>query len=147
MNPAQGACKVKTVGLTSITVLSICISACAAKQPTPNEIFAEKALQDVRDSMKDPTSVKFKDVIAIPSAKCMYGKVLSKNGFGGYNGYQDFAWLNGKLAINDSSTEPDPMKSAEILIDYFDIENVCTKANLDIMSSSSYDKRLDIPEA
>lgn len=70
------------------------------KAPDPNRLFADHAMASARDAMKDPTSVKFKDLRVSAKAKCMYGKILAKNGFGAYSGYQNFVWINGKTYID-----------------------------------------------
>ncbi|MBF7010329.1 hypothetical protein QUC32_11670 [Novosphingobium resinovorum] len=87
--------------LSMALVFALSLSACSNKQPTANERYTEIALQDARDLMKDPSSVKFKDVSIYPSAKCMQGKILGKNGFGAYAGYSDFVWIDGKLYLDD----------------------------------------------
>lgn len=70
------------------------------KPVDPNQTFANHAMASAKDAMKDPTSVKFKDLRVSSKAKCMYGKILAKNGYGAYSGYQDFVWINGKTYIH-----------------------------------------------
>ena len=70
------------------------------KPANPDQEFAERAMVSARDAMKDPTSVKFKDLRVSAKAKCMYGRILAKNGFGAYSGYQNFVWINGKTYID-----------------------------------------------
>lgn len=88
--------------LSMALVAALSLSACSKKQPTANERYAATALQDARELMKDPSAVKFKDLTILPSEKCMYGKILGKNGFGAYAGYSDFVWMDGKLYLDDS---------------------------------------------
>lgn len=90
------------LGTAVAVIAALFISGCSNKEPTANEHYIAAALQDARDLMKDPSAVKFKDVTILPSEKCMYGKILGKNGFGAYAGYSDFVWVDGKLYLDDS---------------------------------------------
>lgn len=71
--------------------------------------FAERAMASARDSMKDPTSVMFKDVTASAKAKCIEGMILAKNGLGAYTGYQSFVWINGQTHIDPGKLEVGPL--------------------------------------
>lgn len=71
--------------------------------------FAERAMASARDSMKDPTSVMFKDVTASAKAKCIEGMILAKNGLGAYTGYQSFGWINGQTHIDPGKLEVGPL--------------------------------------
>lgn len=85
------------------------VSAACQKSETPEEAFARKAAQSVRDSLKDPTSAKFKEVQVNLSGSCMIGKLLAKNSYGAYDGYKDFAWVDSNLFIDpgpDAATGP-----------------------------------------
>ena len=52
----------------------------------------EMALQQVRDSMKDPSSAQFEDVqaVAYQDGKVVCGSVNAKNSYGGYVGFTPF---------------------------------------------------------
>lgn len=62
--------------------------------------FAERAFVSARDAMKDPTSVKFKNVIVSAKANCMTGQILAKNSYAAYTGYTDFVWVNGQTTVD-----------------------------------------------
>ncbi|WP_460989578.1 hypothetical protein [Sphingobium sp. TomTYG45] len=81
------------------------------KPANPDQEFAERAMASARDAMKDPTSVKFKDLTVSAKARCMYGQILGRNSFGAYIGYQPFVWINGQTFI-DSNDDTDAMIAA-----------------------------------
>ena len=81
------------------------------KPANPDQEFAERAIASARDTMKDPTSVKFKDLTVRAKARCMYGQILGRNSFGAYTGYQPFVWINGQTFI-DSNEDTDAMIAA-----------------------------------
>ncbi|MCB4860530.1 hypothetical protein K7W03_13125, partial [Sphingobium sp. PNB] len=81
------------------------------KPANPDQEFAERAMASARDAMKDPTSVKFKDLTVSAKGRCMYGQILGRNSFGAYNGYQPFVWTNGQTFI-DSNDDTDAMIAA-----------------------------------
>ena len=60
----------------------------------------ERAKEAVRNMMKDPDSVKFKDLIAgqvsKDKKKHVCGMVNSKNSMGGYVGYKGFVYIDGE---------------------------------------------------
>lgn len=81
------------------------------KPTDPDHEFAVRAMASARDAMKDPTSVKFKDLNVSAKARCMYGQILGRNSFGAYVGYQPFVWINGRTFI-DSNDDTDAMIAA-----------------------------------
>jgi len=90
------------IGTAAAVIVALALSACSKKEPNAKERYAAAALQNARELMNDPSAVKFKDVTVLPSAKCMYGSILGKNGFGAYAGYHEFVWVDGKIFIKDS---------------------------------------------
>ena len=81
------------------------------KPADPNQQYADRAMASARDSMLDPTAVKFKDLTVSAKARCMYGQILGKNAMGAYTGYQPFVWINGQTFI-DSNDDTDAMIAA-----------------------------------
>jgi len=81
------------------------------KPANPDQEFAQRAMASARDAMKDPTSVKFKDLTVSSKGRCMYGQILGRNSFGAYVGYQPFVWINGQTFI-DSNDDTDAMIAA-----------------------------------
>jgi hypothetical protein len=61
----------------------------------PSTIAAEgnvaKAQSVVRDLMKDPNSVQFKEVHVVPAYKVVCGRYNAKNAYGAYTGFRLFA--------------------------------------------------------
>lgn len=92
--------------LWAVAGVMIVSSYSADRGPAPyastdqDRTFAEKAMASARDAMKDPISVKFKDVTASAKVNCMYGLILGRNSFGAYTGYTGFVWSNGKTLID-----------------------------------------------
>lgn len=123
-----------------LAIAMVTVTACEqSKSLTPTEKFAQKALQSARDSMKDPTSVKFKNVQGNAAAKCIYGEVLAKNGYGAYSGYNRFVWVDGELFVH----QKDSLDSSETLIAYVDHSGPCVMS----MLKAQRDQMIDIPEA
>ncbi|PHP19795.1 hypothetical protein CG471_10595 [Sphingobium sp. IP1] len=97
--------------LWAVAAVMIVGSYKADNRPAPADLaavdqaFAEKAMASARDAMKDPTSVKFKDVTASARANCMYGQILGRNSFGAYTGYTGFVWANGKTLIDPGKVQ------------------------------------------
>lgn len=89
--------------------------------------------------MKDPTSVKFKDVRINLRAKCMFGKILGKNGYGAYAGYSDFAWQNGDMYVHQG----DSLDSTDSFIAVMEKRMACEKS----MEGVSHEEIMDIPVA
>ena len=54
-----------------------------------------KAQAVVRDRMKDPSSVQFKEVHFVPKYKVVCGRYNAKNSFGAYTGFRLFAVNDG----------------------------------------------------
>jgi len=75
------------------------------KPANPDEQFAEQAMASARDAMKDPTSVKFKNLTVNSKTKCMYGQILAKNSYGAYTGYQGFVWQDGATYIDPGTVQ------------------------------------------
>jgi len=75
------------------------------KPANPDEQFAEQAMASARDAMKDPTSVRFKDLTVDSNRKCMYGQILAKNSYGAYTGYQSFVWVEGATYIDPGTVQ------------------------------------------
>lgn len=123
--------------LSTIFVVAISLAACA-KSLTPSEQLAQRAEKETADSLKDPTSAKFKDVIASVHSKCVSGKILAKNSMGAYTGYHDFVWANGKLAINAEQDEIlDKTDYLSQMNAYMDISGPCIAAAIHDTSSDS----------
>lgn len=70
------------IGLVSMGLVS-----CGKREPTEQDIRIGSELsaqQSVKNLMKDPSSVKFRNM------KGACGEVNAKNGFGGYTGFKRF---------------------------------------------------------
>jgi len=83
------------------------VSACSQEPAPPPPPTADEQLQahieaDVRSQMKDPDSTKFEGIVVVPEAGCGFGRVQSKNSYGGYAGYQGFAWTKGVIAYAET---------------------------------------------
>lgn len=91
--------------------------------------FAEKAFASARDAMKDPTSVKFKDVTASAKGNCMSGKLLAKNSYGAYTGYTDFVWINGKTLVDPGEVQSNIiLDNVNDVLAFVKARNDCRKA-------------------
>jgi len=71
-----------------------CLASCEQKEMTlsPEQKLEGRARVAVLDQLKDPTSAQFKDGLVSLKGHCILGKVLAKNGFGAFNGYERFVW-------------------------------------------------------
>ncbi len=93
---------------TSMLLLTGC-SASQTPNQTPKQALLEEAHNAVREKLKDPESAQFKDELAFASVEkavvCM-GEVNSKNGFGGYTGFQKY-WFtrSGGAATQDETLD------------------------------------------
>lgn len=106
--------------------------------------FAERAFVSARDAMKDPTTVKFKDVTVSAKANCMTGQLLAKNSYGAYTGYTDFVWINRRTLV-----DPGEAKS-NIIMDNVNDVLAFTEARVNCMKATPIGDGyvpLKIPEA
>lgn len=74
--------------LSLLILVAIFWAVSAYYSPGAQQIAMAK--EAVAEQMKDPDSVKFKDVRLSFSELCVCGKVNGKNGFGAYIGFTDF---------------------------------------------------------
>jgi hypothetical protein len=125
------------------TMMLVCLSGCSLQQPTTGEKFAQQALRTVRNSMKDPTSVKFKDVTVIERGRCAYGQVLGKNSYGAYAGYQGFTYNDGEVTFEEPGGLSNPMNNRESAVKYMDKQSDCST----LMGSTLSKFIIHIPEA
>ena len=103
---------VLAVILTAFTIVSACSQEPAPPSPpTADEQLQARIEADVRSQMKDPDSTKFDSIVVVTEAGCGFGRVQSKNSYGGYAGYQGFAWTKGVIvyAETDRSAYIDAM--------------------------------------
>src|SRR4051812_25042313 len=84
-------------GMAVALALAGCSSPDPAQEAANNEStkvaqYQVAAKDAMKAMLKDPDSAKYEDVRAVPLAGgyAFCGKVNSKNGFGGYTGYQRF---------------------------------------------------------
>jgi len=113
--PSKTAAKAKTDwkwGVVALAFIAVIIgiqfvdgSFTLSKPADPERAYADKAMASARNAMKDPTSVKFKDLTVNTRRKCMYGQILAKNGYGAYTGYQGFVWVNGETYIDPGAVQ------------------------------------------
>ncbi len=104
------------------------------KPADPNQQYADRAMASARDSMLDPTAVKFKDLTVSAKARCMYGQILGKNAMGAYTGYRDFVWTNGQTLVS-TADQASPFSTAgdiDAVTKYF-------KAHMDCISAMPTD--------
>ena len=114
------------------------------KPANPDQEFAERAMASAKDAMKDPTSVKFKDLTVSAKARCMYGQILGRNSFGAYNGYQPFIWINGQTYIDPGEVQSNIIAdNVGDVVSYMRAKNQCMSA----MPTDPGSLPLTIPEA
>ena len=100
--------------LSMMMAATLSLSACVTTAPvnrdplpksTASAAEIEKAKQGVRDQMKDPASVQFRNVRGYNKggAALLCGEVNAKNSFGGYTGFDHFTYLGGYLFVNKSA--------------------------------------------
>lgn len=130
-------------GPAATLMMLLGLSACSLQGPTADEKFAQQALQAVRNSMKDPTSVKFKDVTVVASARCAFGEALGKNSFGAYAGYQKFVYADGAVVFDDPSSITEFTKSPEESLKYINKQTDCATRSMETLS----DHVLHIPQS
>lgn len=79
---------------------------------TTNLVFAKdspftlKAMESIKNQMKDPSSTQFKNLREIKNTlntMSLCGEVNSKNSYGGYVGFKPFSYHNEELTILDPS--------------------------------------------
>lgn len=101
----------RTIALISLSALSL--TACVTTNPiyrdklppsTASAAGINKAKQGVKEQMKDPSSVQFRNVHGYKKggndAVLICGEVNAKNSFGGYTGFHYFTYLSGHLFVN-----------------------------------------------
>jgi len=125
------------------TLIIFGLSACSLQQPTADEKFAQQALQAVRNSMKDPTSVKFKDITVVAPARCAFGEALGKNSFGAYAGYQKFVYSDGAVVFDDPASITDFTRSPEESLKYMNKQSDCATSSMETLA----DHVLHIPQS
>jgi hypothetical protein len=91
-----------------IIATMICLqTAASAPQKNKKESpLISSAKQSVLQSMKDPDSTQFKDVVIVGGIS-VCGLVNSKNSYGGYGGFKKFLWQDGReLKIESNGDYP-----------------------------------------
>lgn len=78
------------------------------------KLFAERRLisdakSALREKMRDPDSVKFKDIMACSKPGGIVGKYNAKNGYGAYSGFELFMYRDGVVATVDDWQEYDKL--------------------------------------
>lgn len=114
----------KKSALILLTLTTIGLSACVTaepiyRNPLPKSTATAKeinlAKQEVRDLMKDPSSVQFKNVagysIGPSRLTSLCGQINAKNGYGAYNGFRHFTYLAGILNTNELEGKPAPWEN------------------------------------
>ena len=125
--------------LVGTAVLSGC-----TKTLTPNEQLAQRGEKEVADTLKDPTSAKFKDVVSSAKLGCIYGKILAKNSMGAYTGYHNFVWVDGIAYINADRDEIlDKTDYLHQMSDYMEASGKCLGA---LIKESEPDAQSHIPD-
>ncbi len=87
-----------------VVLVCIALAGCGSKQAAAGMIMVSAAKDAVSASMKDPNSVEFQNVRTVDlvteagTGLIVCGEFNAKNGFGGYSGFEKFAWHpDGKL--------------------------------------------------
>lgn len=81
-----------------ILVILACFALCTASAAAPsNAKMITKAKESVTKKLKDPESVRFRDVFVMRESVC--GEVNAKNSYGGYVGFKRFIAIGGLLVI------------------------------------------------
>lgn len=90
-------------GMVAIMALAIPLAACQFVPGTEANKFAE-VQQLLRNQMRDPESVQFRDMQACPrTAEAIAGNFNAKNEFGGYLGFEAFYFIPGSGLILSNS--------------------------------------------
>ncbi len=79
----------------------------ASTSASPRDALIARVHRNVRDLMKDPTSVQFKphSIVSV-KGQCVFGHVLAKNSYGAYNGYKGFVWTKGAFVSEEDGMTP-----------------------------------------
>lgn len=87
-----------------VVLIGLALSGCGSKQAAAGMILVSAAKDAVSAAMKDPQSVEFRNVRTVDlvteagTGLIVCGEFNAKNGFGGYSGFEKFAWHpDGKL--------------------------------------------------
>jgi hypothetical protein len=80
---------VKAKLICAVLVITLCSSSFA--KPSESALVS-KAKEAIREQMKDPASVEFRNVILNAKSGAVCGEVNAKNSFGGYTGFTQFAF-------------------------------------------------------
>ena len=79
----------------------------ALSNASPRDALIARVQRNVRDLMKDPTSVQFKPTsIVSVKGQCVFGHVLAKNSYGAYNGYKGYVWTKGAFVSEEDGMTP-----------------------------------------
>jgi hypothetical protein len=93
------------------TAASATAGATPANGDEPDAAEIARAKKIVADSMKDPTSVMFKDVVFFKEKQTVCGSVNAKNGYGGYGGYRLFrVGADGEVHTSETDFSESAMK-------------------------------------
>lgn len=71
----------------------------AGRKQEADDAFRARVETDVKGLLRDPLSATFQNVFYWPETAAACGEVDSKNGFGGYSGYEHFAYHDGRVAL------------------------------------------------
>jgi len=96
----------KPLEVASALFMLVLLGGCGSQTWQERSMIAN-AKSAVREQLSDPSSAKFGDAVAFPSARLVCGTVNAKNAFGGYVGQTPYAvdtW-NGQIHVADSKCD------------------------------------------
>jgi hypothetical protein len=77
----------------------------ASRKQEADDAFRARVETDVKGLLRDPLSATFQDVFYWPDTAAACGQVNSKNGLGGYSGFEPFAYHDGRVAFLNQDTK------------------------------------------
>lgn len=92
------------------------LSACSKPNPTPDEQLVARVESEIRARMKDPDSTQFRPGFADAKKKIVCGEVNAKNSYGGYTGFENYSYYNGRLHLQSDNPKAYLLGSGYCLI-------------------------------
>lgn len=96
-------------GFAFVIVTALCTAAHAESAPAwKKQAWIQRTEDTIRQKLKDPDSAKFRNAafVRFHNAPLVCGEVNSKNGFGGFTGYQHFIGGGQTMAFLEEDFAP-----------------------------------------